>query len=294
MNGGKSVNSAVVQEGVEDTGHVMLSAKQFDQLLKLLPTTGSQEDNSDLESPFSGMAISTDIKHIDGSWIMDSGATDHMTSDLNLLSNVSVVTSDITIKLPTGDVAHISHIRDVKLGNGLILLGVLYVPEFHHNLLSIHKLALDNACQVLFYPTQCIIMSAENREIKGTGILQNGLYYLVDTEKSCNVAQTDESSYETWHNRLGHAPKAKILSIPSVKSLLKNVPSHMCVTCSLARFTKLPIAVSSSHAPEPFHLIHADIWGPYKVPTRGKYKHFLTLVDDYSRMVWVYLLQHKS
>lgn len=37
-----------------------------------------------------------------------------------------------------------------------------------------------------------------------------------------------------------------------------------------------------------------DIWGPYKVCTRGKYKYFLTIVDDYSRTTWVYLLQQKS
>lgn len=62
----------------------------------------------------------------------------------------------------------------------------------------------------------------------------------------------------------------------------------------MARFTKLPFQVSTSHAKEAFELVHADIWGPYRVHTRGKYKFFLTLVDDYSRMVWVYLLQYKS
>ena len=83
---GRSVNSAIVQEGAEDTGQVVLSAKQFDQLLKMLPSIGVQEDKADLDSPFSGMAISGDIKISNGSWIMDSGATDHMTSDLTMLS----------------------------------------------------------------------------------------------------------------------------------------------------------------------------------------------------------------
>lgn len=39
---------------------------------------------------------------------------------------------------------------------------------------------------------------------------------------------------------------------------------------------------------------HVDTWGPYKVCTRGKYRYFLTLVDDFSRVTWVYLLQNKS
>lgn len=58
--------------------------------------------------------------------------------------------------------------------------------------------------------------------------------------------------------------------------------------------TRLAFPFSSSHAANAFKLVHTDIWGPYKVPTRGKFRFFLTLVDDYSRMTWVYLLEKKS
>lgn len=34
--------------------------------------------------------------------------------------------------------------------------------------------------------------------------------------------------------------------------------------------------------------------GPYKVCTRERYRYFLTIVDDYSRATWVYLLALKS
>ena len=43
-----------------------------------------------------------------------------------------------------------------------------------------------------------------------------------------------------------------------------------------------------------FHLIHVDIWGPYRVETRGKHRYFLTIVDDCSRNNWVHLLKEKS
>lgn len=45
---------------------------------------------------------------------------------------------------------------------------------------------------------------------------------------------------------------------------------------------------------QPFELVHIDILGPYKVCTKQKYMYFLTLVDDNSRMTWIYLLQNKS
>ncbi|GJZ45341.1 cysteine-rich receptor-like protein kinase 8 [Tanacetum coccineum] len=37
-----------------------------------------------------------------------------------------------------------------------------------------------------------------------------------------------------------------------------------------------------------------NIWGPYKVPTNGKFRYFLATVDDCSRVTWVYLPEQKS
>ncbi|GJT24664.1 ribonuclease H-like domain-containing protein [Tanacetum coccineum] len=41
-------------------------------------------------------------------------------------------------------------------------------------------------------------------------------------------------------------------------------------------------------------LVHLDLWGPYKVTSREGFKFFLTIVDDFSRAVWVYLLKSKT
>ena len=123
--------------------NVMITARQLEQLLKMLPTSNQSVEE---DSPFSGMVLmskwcnnvtqnSTNAKE----WIVDSGATDHMTSDLTLLSNITIAPAQYNIKLPTGDVATISHIGDLILQNGLKLLGVLFVPTFNHNLISIHK-----------------------------------------------------------------------------------------------------------------------------------------------------------
>ncbi|GKA64059.1 putative RNA-directed DNA polymerase [Tanacetum coccineum] len=41
-------------------------------------------------------------------------------------------------------------------------------------------------------------------------------------------------------------------------------------------------------------LIHLDLWGPYRVTYREGYGYFLTIVDDFSRVVWVYLIKSKD
>ena len=43
-----------------------------------------------------------------------------------------------------------------------------------------------------------------------------------------------------------------------------------------------------------FELIHVDVWGPYRVPASCGATYFLTVVDDFSRALWTYLLLAKS
>nr|GEV00660.1 hypothetical protein [Tanacetum cinerariifolium] len=39
---------------------------------------------------------------------------------------------------------------------------------------------------------------------------------------------------------------------------------------------------------------HADVWGPYKVPALNGAHYFFTIVDDFSRCTWTYLLHKKD
>jgi transposase InsO family protein len=40
--------------------------------------------------------------------------------------------------------------------------------------------------------------------------------------------------------------------------------------------------------------IHSDLWGPNRIPSKNGARYFMTLIDDYSRMVWVYFLKTKD
>nr|GMC66596.1 Retrovirus-related Pol polyprotein from transposon TNT 1-94 [Ipomoea batatas] len=64
--------------------------------------------------------------------------------------------------------------------------------------------------------------------------------------------------------------------------------------CHLAKQKRLPFAVSASYTTSCFELVHFDIWGAYSVPTFCGHRYFLTVVDDYSRATWVYLMKGKN
>lgn len=75
----------------------------------------------------------------------------------------------------------------------------------------------------------------------------------------------------------------------SVEDIVKK-----CDICQCARQCRLPFYSSTSQTTDNFDLIHMNVWGPYKVPIYDRNKYFWTIVDDYTRMAWIYLLKMKS
>ena len=56
--------------------------------------------------------------------------------------------------------------------------------------------------------------------------------------------------------------------------------------------TPFPKALSYQ-ASEPLELIHVDICGPISPPSLGGSRYFLLIIDDYTRLTWVAMLQQK-
>ena len=44
----------------------------------------------------------------------------------------------------------------------------------------------------------------------------------------------------------------------------------------------------------PFELVHSDVWGPCPVLSPTGFKYFVTFMDDFSRVTWLYLMNSRS
>lgn len=53
-----------------------------------------------------------------------------------------------------------------------------------------------------------------------------------------------------------------------------------CPIWPLAKQTRLPFPNSTSQTQKNFDLLHVDVWVPYKTPTHGNARYFLTIVDN--------------
>ncbi|KAK4411897.1 hypothetical protein Sango_0262700 [Sesamum angolense] len=72
------------------------------------------------------------------------------------------------------------------------------------------------------------------------------------------------------------------------------VDSHcdiVCDVCPMAKQHRLPFTPSTIHSHHILELVHIDRWGPYHLHSLTGCNYFLTIVDDFSRTTWTFLLK---
>lgn len=56
----------------------------------------------------------------------------------------------------------------------------------------------------------------------------------------------------------------------------KNVQKCLCDSCEQAKFNSLPFKLSNTIAIENFHILHVDLWRPYRVQATSCTRYVLT------------------
>lgn len=220
-----------------------LTTDQYNQLLNLLngaSTTANLAGNS----PF--FFCSSAPSSPPATWIIDSGASNHMTHTLSFFTNHASVPHAKPVKLPTGDVTPISYIGSVKLSNDLCLDNVLCVPNFHFNLLSISKLTSSLNCAAIFFPSFCVFQDLSSRKLIGVGEVRDGLYHYIPPPTPSPIAMPATYLPEStlWHIRLGHPSAARLSSLSSISSRAFSFHLH-CDVCQFAKQTRRPFYLNS-------------------------------------------------
>ena len=115
-------------------------------------------------TPQANVVAALTFKHTSGlllvahnRWILDSGATHHITSSPTSLKHVDKNLSLAPVSLPSGDVAKITVTGSIQFNNSFQLNNVLCVPSFKVDLMSIGKITDDLHCSVTFFPSWCIL-----------------------------------------------------------------------------------------------------------------------------------------
>ncbi|GJY03526.1 putative RNA-directed DNA polymerase [Tanacetum coccineum] len=227
----------------------------------------------------------------------DSGANQHMVTSLDNLENI-VDISDLNLQIdhPNGTTAFIKKVGNLKLSDKITLYDVLYVPEYTVNLLSVHKLARDSKLFIGFDEYKCYIQDLHLKKTMRTGSQQGGLYFFDFSSPESFIKSNNMICHSNtlWHNRLGH-PSDQVLKVLKGKfDISGNGMTAPCDICHRAKQTREPFPISDHKTTKVGDIVHLDVWGPYRIASREGHKYFLTIVDDYSRVVWLYLLKSKD
>ena len=117
---------------------------------------------------------------------------------------------------------------------------------------------------------------------------------------SCYIARSYSdglSDLMLWHHRLGHKSFRAVARLLGLRLPAKSIFCRSCVDGKLDRYPlnrSTKQVATTPNSPRPGYLLFADAAGPFRVPTRAGKRYLYIFVDDYSRMVFPYLVKSLS
>lgn len=297
VGGGRHKSNVRNDEGrnKDKTRIICFKCKQPGHFMSKCPTSLKNEEKYAFSASFLKGNFSKE------EFYLDSGASRHMCTEESRLfnkttSNIAQVTVANHQKLKVkclGDMDIVCSVNGVD--NKITVHDMLCVPSLTTNLLSVSEL-ISKGNRVSFEKDGCSVYTRNNKLV-ATASLVSGVYKLnIKTEK-CMLMSCDNT--ELWHRRLAHINSQDLnkmrhcvdgLELKGVASIDKS----NCVVCCEGKQARLPFPNTGTRSNQLLEVIHGDVCGPMDTISIGGSKYFLLLVDDFSRMSFVYFLRAKS
>lgn len=292
-------NSGIPTANQANSSH--FNKEQIDQLLKLIKSNSSSGIPNVYLAQTGRNPIALSCLN-SSPWIIDSGASDHMTSFSHLFETYSPCSGNQKIRIADGSFSPIAGKGHIKLTEKINLIYVLHVPKLACNLLSVSKLSKDSNCRITFFESHCEFQDQNSGMMIGRARMIEGLYYFdeipISNKKAQSFSSTSSNSTRKkimlWHQRLGHPSFLYLKHLfPKLFEGIDCSSLH-CESCVFAKNHRSSYPQRGYQASKPFYMIHSDVWGPSKVTTLSGKKWFVTFIDDHTRLCWIYLMKKKS
>lgn len=185
-----------------------------------------------------------------------------------------------------GDTALDLH-EDVTLNN------VLHVPDLGVNLLSVSKI-VEKGNTVFFNSNGCTIKNTEGKVVAQVKA-DKGVYKLSEKSENCMMAY---DSY-TWHRRLGHLnfnslKRMRDGAVMGVNFKDNGTKIQNCEICCQGKMCSYPFSSSETKTRNILEVVHSDISGPIETQSIGHARYFITFIDDFTKMVFIYFMKSQS
>ena len=266
------------------------------------------------------MAETPEAPGKDMTWVLDTGASRHITPEADIIHNARVPEEEIAITFGNGGIGKAAAVGDALLQTAdgkFMLTDVLFVPEATENLLSVRH-ATQRGVSFSFTANGCEIKRGET--LLATAPSRGDIIYRLKTkslspvldiamaaglrEDSALAARTRETP-QLWHQRFGHLGFDNLarmtardmvtgISISAEEFKAAGTASDPCEPCALGKQHREPFKTSTSVVARPLARLHTDVCGPLPVTSKGGSNYFVTVLDDYSDLSVVRPIAHKS
>jgi hypothetical protein len=227
-------------------------------------------------------------------WYLDSGCSNHMTGNKEWLTNLDT-SKKTNVKLADSRSLASKGIGNVLIrrsgGKKVVIENVLYVPGMSCNLLSIGQL-VEKGFSIKIDRDSLKLFDADKRQMLSSSLSKNRTY------KCMSITTQDDADW-LWHMRYGHLNFRSLSQLGS-KELVYGLPvfencARACEMCLKGKQSRSPFVSDlpmRSHSP--LGVVHSDICGPFENATLAGNKYFITFVDEFTRMIWLYTIKLKS
>lgn len=111
-------------------------------------------------------------------WILDSGASHHMTFNRKHLINILLLPYPLLVRLPNGYNVKVIEVGNMVLSPKITLYKVWLIPSFKYNLISISSLTSHLKGIILFSDITCLLQAPSLKRPLVIGNMHEGLYLL--------------------------------------------------------------------------------------------------------------------
>ncbi|TQE07262.1 hypothetical protein C1H46_007084 [Malus baccata] len=184
-------------------------------------------------------------------WIMDTGATHHMTGNLEDLNMIAPLDGDQKITIGSGECLPMKSDKATKiiLMRGKSNGGLYHIPK-----------------QLFFKYNQ-----------------------LWQSTPKVFLGQLIKASL--WHHRLGHPTNEVLHSMLSHSQITYKsyINKHVCSFCLKGKMSRQVFESRTLGFIKPFEIISNDVWGPSSVISIEDYKYYVSFIDECTKFTWIFL-----
>lgn len=284
-------------------GHIAKYCKEKKKKHNENPRNQENHKNDKNETAFNVEVEANSIIFENETWIMDSGASAHMTYRQDFFQTLD---GSFKSRVTLGNNQHLSvegkgMIKIQKLIHGKwydsTINNVLYIPELRKNLFS-EGVLTEKKMKIVKFEKEAKVFEGSN--LVATAVKDSSnTYKMLFRTMICTANLTVTDNLKLWHERCGHV-NVKYLKEMVNKDLItgvkfSDVENFFCESCLMGKQHKLPFKKNKEHVKlEIGERMYSDVCGPIATPSVQGSRYFVTFKDEKCGYRVAYFIRHKS